>query len=141
MKRIVVRNLQRAIRVDVPALQGRAGKALRLCLKIRGKRGTKLAKLREIHVWLISNRRMSILHRQFLHQSGPTDVITFEHGEIFVSVEMAMRNAKRFGTSLARELQLYVIHGLLHLHGFDDDAPKAALEMKRTQEKVLASLN
>ena len=141
MKRIVVRNLQRAIRVGVPALQRSAEKALRLCLKVRGKRATKLAELEEIHVWLVSNRRMSILHRKFLHQPGPTDVITFEHGEIFISAEMAKRNAKRFGTSLARELQLYVIHGLLHLHGFDDGAPKAALEMKWTQEKVLASLN
>jgi probable rRNA maturation factor len=139
MKRIVVRNLQRAIRVGVPALQRSAEDALRLCLRIR--RNTKLAKLEEIHVLLVSNRRMSILHRRFLHQSGPTDVITFEHGEIFMSVEMARRNAKRFGTSLARELQLYLIHGLLHLHGFDDGAPRAALEMKRTQEKVLASLN
>jgi probable rRNA maturation factor len=141
MKRIIVRNLQRAIRVGVPALQRSAEDALRLCLKIRRKRATRLAKLEEIHVWLVSNRRMSILHRRFLHQSGPTDVITFEHGEIFISAEMAKRNAKRFGTSLARELQLYVIHGLLHLHGFADGTPKAALEMKRTQEKVLVSLN
>lgn len=141
MKRIVVRNLQRAIRAGVPALQQSAEKALRLCLKVRGKRATKLAKLEEIHVLIVSNRRMSILHGRFLHQSGPTDVITFEHGEIFISAEIAKRNARRFGTSLARELQLYVIHGLLHLHGFDDGTPKAALEMKRTQEKVLASLN
>jgi probable rRNA maturation factor len=141
MKRIVVRNLQLAVRVGVPALQRSAADALRLCLKVPRKRATKLAKLEEIHVVLVSDRRMSILHRQFLHQSGPTDVITFEHGEILISAEMAKRNAKRFGTSLARELQLYVIHGLLHLHGFDDGRPRAALEMKRTQEKLLASLN
>jgi probable rRNA maturation factor len=141
MRPIVVRNLQRVIRVNVPDLQRGAEDALQFCRKIRSKRATPLSKLQEISVLLISDRRMSILHREFLRQSGPTDVITFEHGEIFVSVEMAKRNAKRFGASLARELQLYVVHGLLHLHGFDDRTAKGAREMRTIQEKVLASLN
>jgi len=96
-----------------------------------------LRKLREVFVWLISDRRMAVLHRQFLGQLGPTDVLTFQHGEIFISVETARRQARAFGNSLMRELELYIIHGLLHLHGFDDQTPGEARKMRAAQEKVL----
>jgi len=72
-----------------------------------------------------------------MHESGPTDVLTFQHGEIFVSVETAKRHARRFGNSLAHELRLYVVHGLLHLHGFDDRTQTEAHKMERTQEEIL----
>lgn len=94
----------------------------------------------DIEVILISDARMAKLHRQFLNEDGPTDVITFEHGEIFISAETAQRNAKRFSNSLGREIQLYIIHGLLHLSGYDDRTPRAAARMKRAQEKILRSL-
>jgi probable rRNA maturation factor len=68
-------------------------------------------------------------------------VITFQHGEIFVSTETARRQTRRFGTSLEHELRLYLVHGLLHLHGFDDKDPRSAAEMKRTQEKLLAKVD
>jgi probable rRNA maturation factor len=93
--------------------------------------------LPEISVWLISDRRMSRLHRQFLGQKGPTDVLTFQHGEIFISVEMAKQYAHAFGNSLLRELQLYIVHGLLHLHGFDDRTQHGALKMEKMQAKIL----
>ena len=80
---------------------------------------------------------MSRLHRQFLGETGPTDVLTFQHGEMFISVEMAKRQARVFGNSLVRELQLYIVHGLLHLHGFDDRTPAEAHRMRRMQEKIL----
>ena len=54
---------------------------------------TQLKRLREIFVLLISDRRMARLHRQFLNKAGPTDVLTFEHGEIFISVERARDHA------------------------------------------------
>jgi probable rRNA maturation factor len=83
---------------------------------------------------------MSRLHRQFLGEIGPTDVLTFQHGEIFISVERAKRHAQAFGNTLVRELQLYIIHGLLHLHGFDDRTPAEARKMQRTQERILHSV-
>jgi probable rRNA maturation factor len=72
-----------------------------------------------------------------MNESGPTDVITFQHGEIFVSVEMARRNARRFGNSFERELRLYIVHGLLHLHGFDDRTAAGAREMEILQQEIL----
>ena len=83
---------------------------------------------------------MALLHRKFLGQSGPTDVLTFQHGEIFISVETARRHARAFGNSLLRELKLYIVHGLLHLHGFDDQTPSEAHKMKAAQEKILGSV-
>lgn len=139
--RVSVRNLQRTIRVNVIALQKFATRALRACLKLNRGQAARLTKLREISVVLVSDRRMSQLHRQFLHQRGPTDVLTFQHGEIFLSVPMAERNARRLGNSLVREMRLYIVHGLLHLHGFDDRTGRSAREMEKMQAKVLARLS
>jgi len=106
-------------------------------LELHQRQRTDLRKLSEIFIWLISDRRMALLHRKFLGQSGSTDVLTFQHGEIFISVDTARRHARAFGNSLVRELKLYIVHGLLHLHGFDDQTPAGARKMKTTQEKIL----
>jgi probable rRNA maturation factor len=135
---ISVRNLQRKLRINVVTLETFAAKAVRHCLQLRKRKQTDLSKLPKIFVWLISDRRMSRLHRQFLGETGPTDVLTFQHGEMFISVEMAKRQARVFGNSLVRELQLYIVHGLLHLHGFDDRTPAQARKMRRTQEKIVS---
>ena len=134
---ISVRNLQRKIGVNVGELETFAAGAVQRSLQLRKGKRSDLRKLREVFVWLISDRRMAVLHRQFLGQSGPTDVLTFQHGEIFVSVETARRHAHAFGNSLTRELELYIIHGLLHLHGFDDQTPGEARKMGAAQEKIL----
>lgn len=137
LPRISVRNLQRKIPVNVGELETFAARAVQHCLQLRKRKRTDLRKSREIFVWLISDRRMAVFHRKFLGQAGPTDVLTFQHGEIFISVETARRHARAFGNSLIRELKLYIVHGLLHLHGFDDRMPAEARKMKTTQEKIL----
>lgn len=134
---ISVRNLQRKISLSAAGLEKFAGKATRCVLHLRKKKPTDLTKLREIFVWLVSDRRMSRLHREFLGKSGPTDVLTFQHGEIFISVATAKRHARAFGNSLTRELQLYIIHGLLHLDGFDDRTQPGARRMEKMQAKIL----
>ena len=135
--RISVRNLQRKISVNVGELENFAATALQRCLQSRKGKRSDLRKLREIFVWLISDRRMAVLHRKFLGKKGPTDVLTFQHGEIFISAETALRHARAFGNSLMRELKLYIVHGLLHLHGFDDQTTGEARKMKTAQEKIL----
>lgn len=137
--KIIVRNLQRTVPVNVGDLEKFAMKAVRSCLQLRKSKTTDLTGLREVFVLLVSDRRMAALHRQFLHQAGPTDVLTFDHGEIFISVQTARRNARCFGNSLGRELCLYIVHGLLHLHGFDDRDEANSAVMARTQQKILAS--
>ena len=134
---IFVCNRQRKIRVNVAELQDFATRAVRKSLQLRDEENTDLRRLDAVFVWLISDRRMASLHRKFMNQTGPTDVLTFRHGEIFISVETAKRHARAFGTLLASELRLYIAHGLLHLHGFDDRMQPGAREMERTQEKIL----
>lgn len=91
----------------------------------------------EIGVTLVSDRRIAALHRQFMKIAGPTDVLTFQHGEIVVSVETAQANATHFGCSTEDEIRLYIVHGFLHLLGFDDRTPKQSRAMEAAQEIVL----
>jgi rRNA maturation RNase YbeY len=138
--KISVRNLQRAIPVNAVGFEKLATEAVRRCLALHKTKHTALAKLRQIFVWLISDRRMARLHRRFLNRTGPTDVLTFDHGEIFISVESARRNARAFGSSLAGELRLCIVHGLLHLHRFDDQTEAGARTMKKAQQRILGNL-
>ena len=149
--RISVRNLQRKIRINVGELENFAAMAVQRCVQLRKQKRTDLRSLPEVFIWLISDRRMARLHRQFLGKTGPTDVLTFQHGEIFVSVETARRHARVFGeedprrgprvhggrNSLLLELKLYIVHGLLHLHGFEDRTQAEARKMKTAHEKIL----
>lgn len=137
---IIVSNRQRAVPVKLQALRDFARRALLEYLKIRERKPDQLAALEEVNVVLVSDRRIAEIHRRFLDEPGPTDVITFQHGEIVISVETARRQARAFGTSLEHELCLYLVHGLLHLRGFDDKTPAGAAEMKRVQEKLVTSL-
>jgi len=139
LPQIVVRNLQRTVPVSIADLEQFCAKALSACLRLRNRKPTDLTRLSEIFVLLVSDRRMALLHRQFLNQTGPTDVLTFQHGEIFISVETAQRHARVFGNSLARELRLYIVHGLLHLHGFDDRKRADARKMERMQKRILTA--
>jgi probable rRNA maturation factor len=136
---ITVRNLQRKISVNVAELKKFADNAAQLSLHLQQRKRTDLRELNEIFIWLVSDRRMALLHRKFLGQSGPTDVLTFQHGEIFISVDTARRHARSFGNSFLLELKLYIVHGLLHLHGFDDQTLSEARKMKGAQEKILRS--
>ena len=137
---ISVRNLQRKITVNVAELQKFSGDALKRCLRLKKGERTQLRKLNAVSVWIISNRRISRLHLQFFGDSSPTDVITFHDGEIFISVEATRRNARQFGNSLMSEIKLCIVHGLLHLHGFDDRQPADLRRMQNTQEKILRDM-
>jgi probable rRNA maturation factor len=94
----------------------------------------------EINVIFVSDARIAAIHRDYMSVDGPTDVITFRHGEIVISVETAERQAMRFSTCFDYELRLYFVHGLLHLAGFDDVTPTGSEEMAKTQEKIVAEV-
>ena len=76
-----------------------------------------------------------------LMPTGAADVLTFQHGEIVIGAETAARQARRFHRSLMAELQLYLLHGLLHLAGFDDVAARDRKRMHHLQKKLLATLD
>jgi probable rRNA maturation factor len=138
---ITVRNRQRTVPIKPRSLQEFAEEALKECLKLRARRSAALRHLDEVSVVFVSDRRMAELHRRFLDEKGPTDVITFQHGEIVISAETARSQAHLFRTSLEHELCLYIAHGLLHLCGYDDQTRPGAAEMKRIQEKLVVQVD
>jgi probable rRNA maturation factor len=96
-----------------------------------------LKSLPEIDVAIVSDRVIAKVHAQFMNLPDPTDVITFDHGEIVVSAETALANAPDYGHCLEEEIALYVIHGFLHLNGFEDATARAASRMHKIQGEIL----
>lgn len=94
----------------------------------------------EINVVFVSDARIAAIHRDFMSVDGPTDVITFRHGEILISVETAERQATRFSNSCSRELRLYFVHALLHLAGLDDLTEEGFKKMADLQEYIVAAV-
>jgi len=120
----------------------------------------------EIGICLVSVPEMTRLNETFLQHAGSTDVITFDylaegradnslpaatvvahgesrpvvHGEIYVCVDEAMVQARRFGTRWQSEVVRYIIHGILHLLGFDDSSPAARRKMKREENRRLQEM-
>lgn len=136
---IAVINRQRRVRFDLPWLRRFAAVALEKCLPECADAQEALRALPEIEVVIVSDRTIARVHREFMAISGPTDVITFEHGEIVISAETAREHAIAYGQQLEVELALYTVHGLLHLNGFDDTTAPAAAKMDRVQRRVLKS--
>lgn len=99
----------------------------------------------EVVVHLVRDAESDELHRAILGVAGATDVITQAYdaippeepglfGELFVNVDQARRAApRRRGWSPARELLLYVAHGMDHLSGADDHAPRDYAAMRRRE--------
>ena len=137
--RIGLHNRQRKVLVDVAALCTFAESALGAATGTKPRTGSVLQDLERLDVMLVSDARIAALHRRFMNIAGPTDVITFQHGEIFVSAETAKANARRFRTTTDAEIRLYIAHGILHLMGFDDTTPSAARMMAKAQERLVAA--
>jgi probable rRNA maturation factor len=93
--------------------------------------------LDEVEISLLDDPAIAAIHGDFLEDPTPTDVITFHHGEILVSVETAAREAETRGGPPLRETALYIIHGLLHLHGHTDADPGERRAMHAAQDRIL----
>ncbi len=137
MESVQIYNRQRRLSVNREWLQAAAAVALKFCQDESADGRFALRALPEVEVSLVSDRTIAKVHRDFLQIPGATDVITFEHGEILVSVETALANGAENGLRLEEELLLYTIHGMLHLNGFEDEAPADAARMHRVQERIL----
>lgn len=96
-----------------------------------------LSELDMVEMSLLSDAAIGEAHAQFLDDPTPTDVITFQHGEILASAETAAREAAERAWPVERELLLYLIHGLLHLHGHLDHEPEDRTRMHRIQDEIL----
>jgi probable rRNA maturation factor len=99
-----------------------------------------LASLECVEVALVDDETSSRVHEQFMGIEGETDVITFEHGEIVIGVEVAQRQAVEYGEPEQRELLRYLVHGLLHLAGHEDEKDEDRKVMEEAQERLVSAL-
>jgi probable rRNA maturation factor len=108
----------------------------------------KLAEVQgEVDILIATNKRLRELNRRFRRKDKPTDVLSFPRpsgGDIAISAQIARENAQRYCHSLASELKILVLHGMLHLAGYDhesDNGRMARAEARlRSQLKLPASL-
>ncbi len=143
MKELQVRNRQRDRRINVELLRQIVETLLNEELELDRY---------ELAIHLVSARRMSQVNERFLRHTGSTDVITFDYcdgygedlgidaelaGEVFISVDDALRQAREFSTDWQDEIVRYVIHSLLHLQGHDDLAPAKRKIMKREENRLV----
>lgn len=135
-------NLQKRISLNLPRILKIAKTALQ-------HEGVKEASLSFVFV---SRQKISALNKKYLGRAYATDVLAFDArektgralsgkalaGDIIISVDAARTNAEMYGVPFSRELALYVIHGILHLLGYDDHAPRDIQRMRRKEEQLLA---
>jgi probable rRNA maturation factor len=102
-----------------------------------------------ISIALVDNDTIHRLNRLHLGHDWTTDVITFPlsqpdddelSGELVISTEMAVATARELSGDPRDELALYIIHGLLHLCGYDDSSPEQASAMDRRQTELWTTL-
>jgi probable rRNA maturation factor len=94
-----------------------------------------------ISLAVVDDATIHALNRQYLEHDWPTDVLSFVleddgthlEGEIVLSADTAASAAEDVGSSPAAEQLLYVIHGALHLIGYDDTTPEAAEQMRAAE--------
>jgi len=109
----------------------------------------------ELGINLVAAREMTLLNETFLRHGGSTDVITFNHGplansqssagaglhgELFVCVDEAIVQAKRFRGTWEAEVVRYIVHGVLHLIGHDDVSAGKRQRMKREENRLVRRL-
>ncbi len=137
------------MRQDEVALDSSVMRAMELsietCLERQGLAGS------EVSLSIVDDREMHELNLRYRNVDRTTDVLSFPLeeerpkgpcllGDIVVSAPKARQQAEEYGHSLLREMSFLVVHGTLHLLGYDHMTPEEDLEMQRLQEDVLAAL-
>jgi probable rRNA maturation factor len=99
-----------------------------------------------VTIQLISDIAMARLNQTFRHKRGPTDVLSFPAngarpkrsapyiGDIAISPQTARRNARRFSRTLPAEMRVLILHGMLHLAGFDHETDHG--QMDRVERRL-----
>jgi probable rRNA maturation factor len=139
MSELYVRNRQRTRPIDIRLLESIAAAVLtRTCPSDY-----------KVGIVLVAAGEMARLNEAYLGHVGPTDVLAFGytaadagslHGEVFICVDEALKQARRFRTSWQREVVRYVAHGLLHFQGYNDGTPKQRERMKAVENGLVQDL-
>ena len=106
------------------------------------RRAQVLAKVKgEVDILISGNQRLRELNRRFRRKNKPTDVLSFPRpsgGDIAISAQIARDNARLYGHSIADELKILVLHGMLHLAGYDHESDNG--HMARVESRLRARL-
>lgn len=100
-----------------------------------------------VSVVFVGNRTSARMNRMFLGHEGGTDVITFPlgegrliEGEVYVNLDRARAQAREYGVRFADEVCRLVVHGTLHLFGYDDGTVALERRMKRHEDRYVGVL-
>ncbi len=137
--KIIIKNLQKKIQIRPKEVRSTVLKVL--------SSEKKKPDIREITVCFVTDRIIKSLNKKFLGVDLPTDVISFSMpdqsdprrvvADIAISVDTVKRNAVTFGASLRQESERMLIHGLLHLAGYDDRKHAQIKRMRQREDKYL----
>jgi len=100
-------------------------------------------KKKEVSIAFVGDSTIKKLNREYRHQDKITDVLSFTGegdflGEIIIDYAQIKRQAKEFGKKINEELVFILVHGLLHLIGYDDKTEKGRLKMISLGEKFIS---
>ncbi len=126
-----------------PGLARRVGKSARRVLAVLGLPGA------ELSVLLVSDAEMRKLNRAYRGQDRATDVLSFSQlegvgrvagllGDVVISVDTARRQAAERGERIGAEVDRLLVHGILHLLGWDHERSRAEADRMRRRERALA---
>jgi len=105
-------------------------------------------KFNEVNIIFVNDRKIKEINRKFLHKNKPTDVVVFnydlnipsKYGDIYISIDTALRNSKVYRMDFKTEILILVIHGTLHLAGYDDSTFKKRKKMNEKTLEVIKKL-
>ena len=107
--------------------------------------GTKYTQVK-INLIFCDNDKLNSFKREYFNDDVLTDIVTFPikndndlEAEIYISIEMAKINADEYNVSLNNEISRLIIHGVLHLIGFNDDKEDAKKIMFSKQEEIISN--
>lgn len=101
----------------------------------------------EASLILVGSEEIHSLNKEFRNVDRPTDVLSFEGeeenylGDIFICVEKVFSQAQEYGHGPEREFAFLLVHGLLHLQGYDHGTPEEEKTMIQRQEEILKAMN
>ena len=130
-------NLQRRVPIRAARLRRLASRTLRLAGRAK----------RDVHLTVVDDREIRRLNARYLGERRPTDVLAFNLespgpssllGEVIISAETAARQAAALRIPVVVEIDLLLVHGLLHLLGYDDKANAAARRMHGREREILS---
>ena len=106
-------------------------------------------KINSLEFNFVSQDTIVLINKEYLRHNYRTDIITFDYsaeknkldGEIFISLRDALENSKKYRVSVDNELLRLIIHGILHLIGFDDVTADKRKRMKVVEDRMVDKFN